>query len=551
MPAADLSQQIQNLQITVSAFKAQTQQLLATFSGEMSEDWQLWHHSLEQLCCQTEELSKAYPIVQDPAPEDKTEGKKFELYSRQSFIEVLNKFLLASSDQIYILNHQGQYLYASATTEAIFGIEPEAFVGKTWRDLGFPKEMMERFDQQREWVFQFQKTISGKYQLLTRLGQRDYEYILSPIHTANGDVDAVMATVHDITDRSSSADSLRVMTTRLQALITSLQAAILVEDEDRKVLFANQEFCRIFAIPAPPEALVGMDCSESAEQSKHFFTKPDSFVNRLIDILQQRQTVTQEEWQLVDGRTLERDYVPIFVDESYRGHLWVYRDISERKKAEDRIKISLREKEVLLKEIHHRVKNNLQIISSLLKLQASTIEDENYLSLFRDSYNRVHSMALLHEKLYQTEDLANINAADYIRGLTDNLSRSYYSNLQNVQVKLLIDPILLDIDTAVPCGLIVNELMSNSLKYAFPAGQRVEAGEITIEFRKIEEKLILKIQDNGVGLPPDFVIEEAESLGLQLVTNLTEQLDGDLEINREQGTCFKITFTATNRAVLV
>ncbi|MFB2833071.1 PAS domain-containing protein [Floridanema evergladense] len=215
-------------------------------------------------------------------------------------------------------------------------------------------------------------------------------------------------------------------------------------------------------------------------------------------------------------------------------------DINERKLAEKALLTSLKEKEVLLKEIHHRVKNNLQIISSLLKLQSSYIKDEEVIALFAESYNRVRSMALLHEKLYHSLDLARINADDYISNLTKNLFSSYNISGNFIDLRITIDDLKLDIDTAIPCGLIINELVTNSLKYAFIGRQK---GQICITFLQQDNNtLYLKISDDGVGLPPDFDIEQIQSLGLQLVVNLTEQLGGKLEIDFTNGTSFIITF---------
>jgi two-component sensor histidine kinase len=212
----------------------------------------------------------------------------------------------------------------------------------------------------------------------------------------------------------------------------------------------------------------------------------------------------------------------------------------ERKKAQEQIKASLREKEILLKEIHHRVKNNLQIISSLLNLQAEYLKDTQTIAIFKDSQNRIQSMAIVHEKLYQSEDLATINLSDYIQDLVSNLSYSYEVNLESIVFKIDVEDVLLDIDTAIPCGLIINELISNSLKYAFPRGK---SGEIWIKLKSsAKNQLRLIVSDNGMGLPENFDFNNTESLGLQLVDALTIQLKGTIEIDRARGTKFLITF---------
>jgi two-component sensor histidine kinase len=214
-------------------------------------------------------------------------------------------------------------------------------------------------------------------------------------------------------------------------------------------------------------------------------------------------------------------------------------DITERKQALEQIKTSLHEKEVLLKEIHHRVKNNMQVITSLLNLQSKTINDEQALSVFQDSQNRVKSMALIHETLYQSKDLSRINFAEYLHKLVAHVSRSYRIRPEAVQINIDVDDVSLPIDTAVPCGLIINELASNSLKYAFPADMR---GEINITFERGKSSYVLRVSDTGVGLPADFKPETGKSLGMKLVRMLTDQLSGELQCRNGIGTTFEIKF---------
>jgi PAS domain S-box-containing protein len=215
-------------------------------------------------------------------------------------------------------------------------------------------------------------------------------------------------------------------------------------------------------------------------------------------------------------------------------------DITERKQAEIQIQASLREKDVLLQEIHHRVKNNLQVISSLLDLQSQYITDPTTVELFQESQNRVKSMALVHEKLYQSQDFARINFAEYIENLTSYLFQIYIFEYNQVNLEFYIHEVNLSIDTAIPCGLIISELVSNALKYAFPKGR-----EGTIEViltAEPEDRCHLTVKDNGVGFPPDLEFANPKSLGLQLINVLTEQLEGDLSFNLDQGTEVNISF---------
>lgn len=215
-------------------------------------------------------------------------------------------------------------------------------------------------------------------------------------------------------------------------------------------------------------------------------------------------------------------------------------DITERKQAEIQIQASLREKEVLLQEIHHRVKNNLQVITSLLDLQSQHIDEPAVLELFQESQNRVKSMALVHEKLYQSQDFASINFIEYIESLTSYLFQVYAVKAGPIALELDIARVNLTIDTAIPCGLIISELVSNALKYAFP-DRREGTIKVALQSDDYEHYRII-VRDNGVGLPKNFNFKTSKSLGLQLVNVLTEQLDGLLEIDCQYGTEFKICF---------
>jgi len=216
-------------------------------------------------------------------------------------------------------------------------------------------------------------------------------------------------------------------------------------------------------------------------------------------------------------------------------------EIVERKSAEEKLMASLKEKEVLLKEIHHRVKNNLQVISSLLNLQSRKICDDQVQAMLKESQNRVKSMALIHEKLYGSKNLALISFQEYIKSLVVYLFRSYDTTTGSINLKINLDEdVLLGIDTAIPCGLIINELVSNSLKHAFPKGR---SGEIGIElYREDDGSYALITRDDGIGLPEGFDFKNTHSLGLQLVNILVKQLHGSMDVDRSHGTKFTIKF---------
>lgn len=227
-------------------------------------------------------------------------------------------------------------------------------------------------------------------------------------------------------------------------------------------------------------------------------------------------------------------------DDQIASYAIVMEDITERVMLEHDLKVSLDEKEMLLKEVHHRVKNNLQIVNSLLSLQSAYISEQKSLDAFRETQNRVMSMALIHEKLYRSKDLARIDFSEYIQMLASQITATY-STKGNVEMKISADKLLIGIDIAVPCGLMINEMISNSMKHAFPDGR---SGEIVIDMHEVSDNgknvYRLSVKDNGIGLPEGFDINEATTLGMVLISSLAGQLNGSLEIKSSGGTEYSI-----------
>ena len=214
-------------------------------------------------------------------------------------------------------------------------------------------------------------------------------------------------------------------------------------------------------------------------------------------------------------------------------------DINEQKKNESLLESSLAEKEILLKEIHHRVKNNLQIISSLLVLQEQYVKDERILHIFKDFQNRIKVMALIHQTLYNSENLNKICLSKYIKNLVNNLFKAYSVNSKQIKLQLNIENIDFSLDKAIPCGLIINELVSNSLKHAF---SKNDDGKISITLKKtINNRILLDVYDNGIGFPKDLDYKNSDTLGLKLISTITKQMDGKIYIEKNNGTHVKIT----------
>jgi len=218
-------------------------------------------------------------------------------------------------------------------------------------------------------------------------------------------------------------------------------------------------------------------------------------------------------------------------------------DITDRKMAEEKIKASLLEKETMLKEIHHRVKNNLQVISSLLSLQATHLQDEEAKEALQESMDRVGIMASIHTQLYESQDLTKVDFGSFIQGLIGNISQSYGRAEFPVEINVDANKISLGIDNSIPCGLILNELVSNALKHAFPEGKE---GKINIRMRLEDNRVVLTVQDNGIGFPESIDLTNLKSLGLDLVNILVRQMNGKIDMKVDGGTMWTITFPIKN-----
>jgi len=246
------------------------------------------------------------------------------------------------------------------------------------------------------------------------------------------------------------------------------------------------------------------------------------------------------------------DYAMLISMAFFVYQIWVkWTETLERTVAEQtqKVRAALREKEVLLKEIHHRVKNNMAVISSLLNMQSRLAKNRQAVDVLHESRNRVESMVLIHERLYKSEDFSKVHFAEYIKGLATQLFRTYSVQPNLIKMNIRVDDIQLTIDIAVPCGLILNELISNSLKHAFPNQRK---GEITVELhanhnsksKKSTQTYLLIVSDNGVGLPDELNMLDPESLGLRLVNTLANQIQASIELGKNEGTQFKINFKA-------
>jgi two-component system, chemotaxis family, CheB/CheR fusion protein len=339
--------------------------------------------------------------------------------------------------------------------------------------------------------------------------------------------------MRDITERKKAEEQLK----QQAQLLELAQDIIIVRGLDGRISFWNDAASAAYGWSG--EEAVG---KISYELLQTVFPEPLSNIQAVL--------LTKNRWE---GELLQtrRDGAQITVWSRWAlqfdslgkpvGVLVINSDITARKRADEQLRASLREKEVLLKEIHHRVKNNLQVIASLLSLQSEHIADSKVLAMLEEMNNRVRSIAAIHEMLYGSADLSRIDFASYLNTIAKDLMSFFSDRAGKVRVQVDAAPISLDITKAAPCGLIVNELMTNSFKHAFPDDRQ---GVITVSLRCPEEECVLEIADNGVGMPAALDPRSATSMGLQLLGLLVQQLKGKLEIDRTSGTRFTITFSA-------
>jgi PAS domain S-box-containing protein len=359
------------------------------------------------------------------------------------------------------------------------------------------------------------------------------------IKNASGDIVGAVETLEDITKQKIAEKALKRSVTRFSALAESAVDGIITTNINGKIMFFNDSLLNMFGynkselLDKPITTLMPERKHDSFWDTLEKFKKTGKhrLAGKTIETIGLRKDETEFPFEMS---------LAIWKSGNIKFSTSIIRDISERKKSEDNIKNSLEEKEILLKEIHHRVKNNLQIISSLLDLQEDYVkEDPTAVNVLKESQNRVLSMAMIHEMLYQSKDLNQINFSNYTRNLVSNLFHSYGTKSTITSIIKVVD-VFLNIETAIPCGLVISELVSNSLKYAYPDDA---TGELLISLRTLNDELELIISDNGVGLPEKLDFKNIKSsLGLQLVNSLVNQLDGTIKLDRSQGTKYTITF---------
>ncbi|MGA9118482.1 MAG: PAS domain S-box protein, partial [Bacteroidota bacterium] len=349
------------------------------------------------------------------------------------------------------------------------------------------------------------------------------------LRDGNGKPLRFVGTHVDITERKKAEEAIRASEERFRSFIELAPLAVFVVNREGVYIDMNPEAGKMLGYDQ--SELLGKRVGDvSAGEDR------PSVLSSFTKLLAVGRV--EDEYRMVrkDGEKIWVSIVAVPLD---KNRILAYcRDVTPRRFAEEKLKASLREKEVLLKEVHHRVKNNLQVVSSLISLQAEELKDAEARAALRESRQRVRSMALIHESLYRSENLASIRFKEYIDTVVKELRRSY--DKAGVSISVDVEPILLEIGSAVPCGLIINEILTNALKHAFPGGRQ---GSVFLRMRRSgASRIELVVEDNGVGFPEGIDYRKVTSMGMTLVMSLAQQLDADIRMENTGGTKYTVEF---------
>ena len=469
-----------------------------------------------------------------------TEQKRAE-YARLETEKKYRDIFENLNDGMIYLSYTGKILDINKKAEEIYGEKKERIIGKKFTNINIiPKQKITKYLKAFKKALVSEK-FSMDFQFINKKGKEIYLECSVTRMMQDGETNRLVVIARDVTERKKVTEALIESEEKFSAISNTASDAIILMDNNGDISYWNNAAERMF----------GYSSKEVQGKELHTFIAPDEFHDKFRTGFGKFKKNGKG---ATIGRILEFEAIkkngtkfPIEVSTSALkiGEKWnsvgIIRDITERKEYEQQLKKSLEEKEVLIKEIHHRVKNNLNVVISLLNSQARRITDKQAIEAFKDSVNRIYTMALVHQQLYQSKSLASINMKEFIKTMANRTFVSYRIN-PKVSLILEIEKITFTIDTAVPLGLLISEAISNSLKYAFP-DDRDGSVRITMKNKK-KSGTELIIEDDGIGLPSEIDFEKTESLGLYLIKILIDQIGGTFKLTTNKGTKYLINFKA-------
>ena len=468
-------------------------------------------------------------MTPEPAQDNRSISASEMLVESEATIRALFEH---ASQGILMADRQGLIVQANEMIEELFGYTRAELQGQPVEMLLPQRFRSEHVHHRASYVAAPRPRPMGLSQELSahRKDGSEFPVEISLSHIVTKQGGLAVAFVSDITVRKRAEAALRESEARFQAFMDNSPALKFIKDEQGNVIWINRAFERFFRASARFATVSGHEMTLAAERQMADALKAAA-PNQPQEIIETVRNESGDERQFLSFRFKFRGAA----DQEMLGGILI--DITERQQAQEETRVALIEKTVLLKEVHHRVKNNLAVVSSLLAMQAEKAKGSAARAL-SDSQHRVQSMALVHEYLYGSEQLDRLNFKDYATKLAAEMAFAFDAAARGVQLRVEAESIELDLDRAIPCGLILNELISNALKYAFPGNG---AGEVVVEVRTLENgRFLMAVTDNGIGLAEEWDWRNAPSLGLRIVLMLTSQLDGAIELARGPGTRFEL-----------
>lgn len=451
--------------------------------------------------------------------------------------EYLRHILDTDPSLIFVKDSKGRYILVNRAFSEFYQCKPEDLLGKTDAELPWSEEQKIHFENSDQAVINSNEPISSEEYVINPITKKEAHFVTTkkPLLDAEGNPN-ILGVVTDITEQKKQEQQLRRSEFLLQQIFNKVADALfIIEAETLRIQDCNLKALDLIKVSGK-DKIVGEHI-----QKIHTVKEPGSrFWKNLFLNIQDDNPVVEVEMRNFSSQNFWGSLAATsFTQEGKQLILLRISDITSQKKSEEQIIMALHEKEILIQEIHHRVKNNMAVISSLLQLQSGYIKDPGLIDVFRDSQSRIKSMALIHEKLYQSKTLAKVEMESYIKELTRTLFFTYNSRRIDLQIVTQVENVFLDINSAVPCGLIINEVISNACKHAFIGKEK---GLIEIRFEKKNEQYELEIKDDGIGMPPNTDLSNLKSLGMNLVQALSAQLGAQLEIRTQGGVCVKLAF---------